>query len=58
MDGSWTPLAVLDAYTKALSEVTVAVMFLLVSREMWGQRRKGAASQEACVCAGNVLQCV
>ena len=58
MAGSWTPSAVLDAYTKALSEVTVAMMFLLVSREMWAQRGKGAASQEACVCAGNVLQCV
>lgn len=56
MDGSWTPSVVLDAYTEALSEVTVAMMLLLVSREMWGQRRKGAASQEACVCAGNVLQ--
>ena len=58
MDGSWTLSAVLDVSTKALSEVTVAMMPLLVPREMWGQRRKGAANQEAHVYAGNMLQWV
>lgn len=56
MGGSWTPSAVLDVSTEALSDVTVAMMLLLVPREMWGQRRKGAANQEARVCAGNMLQ--
>lgn len=55
MGGSWTPSAVLDVSTEALSDVTVAMMLLLVPREM-GTEKERRSNQEARVCAGNMLQ--
>lgn len=50
MYGSLTSSVVLEVYTKPLSEVIIAMVYLWVLRGTWGQRRRGRANEEAGVC--------
>lgn len=52
----FTLSVVLDTYPQELSEVIINMMHLLVFRGTRGQRRNGAANQEAGVHEGNMLQ--